>query len=600
MAYCSYEVKTINYNELKKIVKLPKFQRSVVWSVDQRHQLIDTIRRGYPFGSLLLYEIFEENYKYQLIDGLQRLTTIMHFENNKYEYINLADVATEEFEVIFSKYEEIARTPASEPIKQKIFNIVSSLFKNNTTGHSLTRAIIESLRENMPIFSNIKLQDTVIDQIESMDKKIKKEVDLSSLTLPVVIFRGDKSELPTIYDKVNSTGTKLSKYEIFSAIWNNEIFKMEDHEILSWVDKKYETMIEVSGITINDYTPGSIIESGEINLFEYAYALGKIIIDKCNEMFCGKNTDASQIDSIGFALMTVCVDLSLKQMDKLPDYYYGVSPKNLSKLKDKLVECSVFVNDILKKYIITRDGKNFTKYLEAQIVSIIGTIFKIKYSVTTGLRIVENPNSAFKVKLFKRHMPKHYLYDIIKDHWAGSGDRKVDDILKGDITNNKYINPIPEENWRATLDEWLSIQETKISKNIMVQQKLFLNYMNKLTDIADVIYSKYSFDIEHIVPINRLMNRLKEGPFSALGNLCFLPSFENRSKKDKTLYEQIEENTIIYNLDIEALNKFYYAEKSELDFIKSYETFTKERYTKFLKDRHNFLINKFIELINKL
>ena len=44
----------------------------------------------------------------------------MHFENNKYEYINLADVATEEFEVIFSKYEEIAGTPTSEPIKQNI------------------------------------------------------------------------------------------------------------------------------------------------------------------------------------------------------------------------------------------------------------------------------------------------------------------------------------------------------------------------------------------------------------------------------------------------------------------------------------------------
>lgn len=33
MPNCSYEVKTINYSELKKIVKLPKFQRSVVWSV---------------------------------------------------------------------------------------------------------------------------------------------------------------------------------------------------------------------------------------------------------------------------------------------------------------------------------------------------------------------------------------------------------------------------------------------------------------------------------------------------------------------------------------------------------------------------------------
>lgn len=569
-------------------------------TVDQRHQLIDSIRKGYPFGSLLLYEIFEEDYKYQLIDGLQRLTTIMNFEYNKYEYINLEEVATEEFEKIFSKYEEIAGTPLSEQIKQKIYNIVSNLFKNNTTRHSLTTAIIKSLQENMPIFANDDLKFTVIDEIVSMDKKINKEVDLSVLTLPVVIFRGEKSELPTIYDKVNSTGTKLSKYEIFSAIWNNETFKMEDNEILTWVDKKYETMIEVSGITINDYAPGTIIESGEINLFEYAYALGKIIIDKCNEMFCGKNTDASQIDSIGFALMTVCVELSLKQMDKLPDYYSGVSSKNLSKLKDKLVECSKIVNDILKKYIITRDGKNFTKYLEAQVVSIIGTIFKIKYSFTTGLKIVENPNSASKVRLFKRNMPKHYLYDMIKDHWAGSGDRKVDDIIKGDITTNKYINPIPEENWRATLDEWLGIQETKISKNIMIQQKLFLNYMNKLTDIADVIFSNYSFDIEHIIPINRLANRFNEGSFSALGNLCFLPSFENRSKKDKTLYEQIEAHTIVYNLNVEELNKFYYAEKSELDFIKSYETFTKENYIKFLKDRHNYLINTFIVLINRL
>lgn len=53
MSICRYEIKSIRYEELVKIVKLPKFQRSVVWSDDTRNELVKTIKKGFPFGSLL-------------------------------------------------------------------------------------------------------------------------------------------------------------------------------------------------------------------------------------------------------------------------------------------------------------------------------------------------------------------------------------------------------------------------------------------------------------------------------------------------------------------------------------------------------------------
>lgn len=45
------------------------------------------------------------------------------------------------------------------------------------------------------------------------------------------------------------------------------------------------------------------------------------------------------------------------------------------------------------------------------------------------------------------------------------------------------------------------------------------------------------FDINHIVPVEKFKKISSNPPMSALGNLCYLPVKDNRTKRDKTIYE---------------------------------------------------------------
>ena len=51
----TFSAEKINENIEKKIFTIPRYQRGVVWSQSQKDTLIDTIKKGLPFGSLLLY-----------------------------------------------------------------------------------------------------------------------------------------------------------------------------------------------------------------------------------------------------------------------------------------------------------------------------------------------------------------------------------------------------------------------------------------------------------------------------------------------------------------------------------------------------------------
>ena len=65
----------------KERIVIPKFQRTLVWKDKQRKLLIDSIRKGMPIGAILLYKIGDNNgiTEYQLIDGLQRVTTLKKY-----------------------------------------------------------------------------------------------------------------------------------------------------------------------------------------------------------------------------------------------------------------------------------------------------------------------------------------------------------------------------------------------------------------------------------------------------------------------------------------------------------------------------------------
>lgn len=595
---CKYKPDTMMYNSLKDDVIIPKFQRGLVWSKNMKKDLIETIRLGYPFGTLLLFEQRNgDKSQFQLVDGLQRFTTLRDYENNKFDYIEIDNYAEDEINAIIT----ISARDGYE-IPPKLRNEMKSFLINSFKSHSTENINnISICTEFCQKFSidNIGIYSEIAKQLEIIIKKIDKEIDLNTLKIPIVIFNGERDELPDIYDKINSHGTKLSKYEIFAAVWHDNVYELDDDEILSKVDQKYEDIIETTGVTVSNYENGSILETKKINLFEYAYAIGKLIRDKCPKLFAGAATDISTIDSIGFALLTVCVNGSIKKMNTLPTFFNNTNEANMINLKEKIISCTILTNDILINYINTIDGKNTTKYIESQIVSIIGTFFHIKYYIDNTLNILPRDGSMRLERKFRKFMPKHYLYDIIKDYWAGSGDTKIQDLLSTEINKNKYLEDISDDNWRAVLWEWASNQEKKVSKNVVIKNKLFLNYILQLS-VSRAKYANIKFDIEHIVPMARLTSQFTNGSFSALGNLCYFPQLENRQKKDLTLFEYNDCQSTLTKIDKQTLEDFSYAERGELEFIKQRNTFTEDGYQKFLHDRHNYLIEKFIELIKKI
>lgn len=54
-----------NYTDLiseiqKGHIKIPKFQRNFVWSLDKTAELLDSILKGYPIGTFILWETNEK------------------------------------------------------------------------------------------------------------------------------------------------------------------------------------------------------------------------------------------------------------------------------------------------------------------------------------------------------------------------------------------------------------------------------------------------------------------------------------------------------------------------------------------------------------
>ena len=73
--------------ETGKYILMPEFQRRHRWNVEQKSRLIESFIMNIPIPPIFLYEV---NYsEYEVMDGLQRLTAIKEFYQDKFSLKNL-------------------------------------------------------------------------------------------------------------------------------------------------------------------------------------------------------------------------------------------------------------------------------------------------------------------------------------------------------------------------------------------------------------------------------------------------------------------------------------------------------------------------------
>lgn len=223
-------------------IGLPDLQRPFVWPDSKVRDLLDSMRKGYPIGYIMLWEspdeftnkkqigenskIFPEA-KDLVIDGQQRLTALLgaikgiKVKDYKYRERNIKisfNPQTGEFQVWSQAYE---RNP-------EWINTISEIFAADEKEHNvakLRRRYITRVNENREKNGKVRLTE---DEEIDIENNINNLLNLNSYLLPTfrIKSKANEEDVADIFVRVNSGGQKLTEknfIETLLAVYDNEI-----------------------------------------------------------------------------------------------------------------------------------------------------------------------------------------------------------------------------------------------------------------------------------------------------------------------------------------------------------------------------------------
>lgn len=242
-------------------VALPEFQRGYVWNREQVRQLMDSLYRNHPVGSLLVWvtrsdgaeargdQLLPAGVVKLLLDGQQRITTLYgvirgepprFFDGNPKAFLDLYFHLEDE---VFEFY---------GPVKMRqdpLWISVTELMRNDAVAfwdqlaeHPELKDKLGEYMKRMNAITNIKERTFHVDEITGGDK-----------TVDVVV---------EIFNRVNSGGTKLSKGDLalakICAEWPQAREEMQ-RRLKKWRDWGYDFKLDWLLRTVNTTVTGEAL-----------------------------------------------------------------------------------------------------------------------------------------------------------------------------------------------------------------------------------------------------------------------------------------------------------------------------------------------------
>lgn len=208
-------------------VRIPAFQRGFVWEMDRVAHLLDSIYKGYPFGSLLFWRTKQQlaaernlgtftlpdpQSEYPIdyvLDGQQRLTSIFTVFQTELKPQPNPDWMDIYFDLEAGDNPQdsafVALTAVTEGEKQRYFPM---------------RVLFDSVgyRENTAHLDKARV--AVIDRLQEKFKEV---------TIPVQILKSeDRSIVAIVFERINHLGVALDTLQLLSAWTWSEDFDLLD------------------------------------------------------------------------------------------------------------------------------------------------------------------------------------------------------------------------------------------------------------------------------------------------------------------------------------------------------------------------------------
>ncbi len=198
-------------------LRVPAFQRGYVWNEKQIRELLQSVYKGYPIGSLLFWNTSEVKLTVEggdrfpfpkapveapvafVLDGMQRLATLY----NCFFPVDIAKFPV--FNVAFDlKEQEFAQVGKEQLAPSQIR--LSSLFS--------PKDFLEAQRQ----LSKEEDADKLIDRAIALHTRFQEYI------VPTVTIEGRTiTEVVEIFERINNTGTKLSAVDFMRAVtWSQD------------------------------------------------------------------------------------------------------------------------------------------------------------------------------------------------------------------------------------------------------------------------------------------------------------------------------------------------------------------------------------------
>ncbi len=573
-----YSLNDINSNYENKTFRIPKYQRGYVWDAKKRGNLIDSLLRGYPVGSIILWS--HKGYKY-VLDGQQRTRSLLQIR--KYPF---RDMKEETFHSLFTqRFVEEKKIVLDKVLKALRSLTIDQLYKDpdEEEGKDILKDLIERDKTTAEVLG-VNHKEVLL----SLRRYIRMLKEGDKIVIPSIdIVESSEDDAIEIFDRLNSSGIELTRMEKLAAKWSSNIINLNNDELLKIIktiynhdesedirDTKENTPAEVVwAILQNSFANTTFFrelftkEEKGLRILKHTHIdkllwLIRVMVMKYNDIEINRDTLNDDFES------DVDLGKKIKEICDEDEEWLINSAEILSQTWQKLEQlCPILKKEHNGKYIFINSASTNL------FVSMAAQVF---------LALLEDDRAEIN---------KTLQLVLIKETINGSYESSTNSVVKKTIASSEYMKEVTLKDVKDKLFEVNNLQKDEINnKN---------GFKNVAKLVISIAFSEYSdnkidkYDYDHVFPKNWLKKANLEKGQNSIGNCGLLDHIQNREKQDKVIIDEMLRDKLITFAD---LSKDEY-EKIVIDIRDNKD---REKFNEYLDFRFKIISDLFIKNINPI